>query len=368
MLKKIAYSLIPLFVIFFAAEMGLRFSDWPSVPKKFEHNEPFWTVDPNLEQKSVPHNEAISHKERLQKKLRDLQAKADSLKSAATATPKEVSDVDKQISKTLTEIEETRTHFLVSTNEHGLRTSVKIEDLSDQFKIMTLGCSTTYGWGVNDAESYPARLQHYINEANIDNTLVINGGQPGYTSFQGLWLWEETLKLYKPDVVLIGFVVQDARQVAYTDKSQAILQRDNRFLKDNFLYRSKVYLAMRNFIGSIQIQAKEDGQVYRVPPADYVDNLREFVAKIKEMGSTPVLFGYPLEVSGYTAEHRKILRAAADELDILHFDPQPDMEEASKKQRLYFIYDQGHANASGNDVIAQWFFSFLQEKNLLGGG
>ena len=46
----------------------------------------------------------------------------------------------------------------------------------------------------------------------------------GYTSFQGSWLWG-TLKAREPDVVLIGYVVQDAR-AAYTDKSQAILQKD----------------------------------------------------------------------------------------------------------------------------------------------
>ena len=324
MLKKIVYSLIPLFVVFFSAEIGLRVSGWPKVTKSFEHNDPYWIVDPNLKEKPVSHKE---------------EGKS----------------------------------FLVSTNSHGLRTSFEAENISDDFKIMTLGCSTTYGWGVTNAEAYPARLQHYIDEANLQKVKVINAGQPGYTSFQGLWLWEEKLKLYEPDVVLIGYVVQDARKAAYSDKSQAILQGDNRFLKDNFFYRSKVYLALRSFIGSIQVEAKERGEgdeggIYRVPPQDYVENLRELVEKIQDMGATPVLFGYPLERSGYTSEHRKILRAASEELNIPHFDPQPDMEEASRKKRLYFSNDRGHANASGNDVIAKWVFSFLQEKNLLGGG
>ena len=96
--------------------------------------------------------------------------------------------------------------------------------------------------GCSRSETYPARL-HYLTEAGYENVEVVNAGQPGYTSFQGDWLWDTLLTDYKPDVVLIGYIVQDARKAAYSDKSQAILQGDNRFLKDNFLYRSKGYLA-----------------------------------------------------------------------------------------------------------------------------
>ena len=97
----------------------------------------------------------------------------------------------------------------------------------------------------------------------------VNAGQPGYTSFQGDWLWDALLDDYKPDVVLVGYIVQDARKVAYSDKSQAILQGDNRFLKDNVLYRSKGYLALRYGMGKVQIQAKErssqdEGGAFRV--------------------------------------------------------------------------------------------------------
>ena len=168
---------------FGAVEAGLSMSGWPNADKTFDHNEPFWVVDPALTNKSFPHKEEA-------------------------------------------------TSFLVSTNEDGLRAASAVPDnKSSKHRIMTLGCSTTFGWGVADAETYPSRLQHYIDTAGVKNVEVINGGQPGYTSFQGSWLWGNTLKHYNPDVVLIGYVVQDARKAAYTDKSQAILQKDSRFFK-----------------------------------------------------------------------------------------------------------------------------------------
>lgn len=230
---------------------------------------------------------------------------------------------------------------------------------------MTLGCSTTFGWGVADQETYPARLEWYFHQDGLDIE-VINGGQPGYTSFQGRWLWKQVLKNYKPDLVLIGYVVQDARKTTFSDKSQAVLQKDSRFLRDNCLYRSKIYLALRSVLGKIQVTAnKSDGQnqgdAYRVSLEDYTENLRYLVKEIHKQKADAILFGYPLERSGYTAEHRKALQSVAEELKVGHFDPQKKMEFAADQEQLYFARDRGHPNAKGNDQVAQWVYSYLRE-------
>ena len=319
--RRFGFSFIPLFVLFGISEFVLRFTGWPEVTSAFEHNEPYWVVDPNLRNEKMPHKEENSH-------------------------------------------------FLVSTNSEGLRSKVDLDNEKNSFRIMTLGCSTTFGWGVSDEETYPSRLQHYLSQ-DAPKTEVINAGQPGYTSFQGLWLWDQILKDYSPDVVVIGYIVQDSRKAAYSDKSQAILQSDSRFLKDNFLYRSKIYLALRFALGKVQVKAKErssqdEGGAYRVPPQDFADNLRRLVSKIQSVSAEPILFGYPLERTGYTEQHRRILKAAAENLSILHFDPQSKMEQATRTQELYFPNDKGHANSAGNDLIAQWMFDFLRENQKTG--
>lgn len=321
MFKRLSFALLPALLLFGVAEIVLRAIGWPEVTTAFEHNEPFWVVDPDLNAYEMPHNEE-------------------------------------------------NTSFKVSTNSDGLRTSIEVTDPKKELRIMTLGCSTTFGWGVSDVETYPARLQTLLTEAGYSTVEVVNGGQPGYTSFQGTWLWDAILEDYKPDVVFIGYIVQDARKAAYSDKSQAILQGDNRFLKDNLLYRSKGYLAVRYGMGKVQVQAKErssqdTGGVYRVPPEDYVENLRALTQKIQKTGAKSVLFGYPLERTGYTEQHRLILKVAAQELQVGHFDPQVEMEQATTNARLYFSRDKGHANAAGNDQIAQWVFGHLKSNQYL---
>jgi len=322
MLRKLGFSLVPVIVIGAAAELGLRQSGWPKVTETFEHNSPFWVTDASLENKAFPHKE--------EKKVFRVSSNADGLRSVGAVRPKDESSL----------------------------------------RVMALGCSTTFGWGVDDANSYPAQLQTLLDDAGVENVEVINAGQPGYTSFQGRWLWDESLQHYEPDVVLIGYVVQDARKAAYSDKSQAILQNDHRFMKDHFLYKSRAYLALRSMLGAVQIEAKErpqngKGGIFRVPPEDYVDNLRVLVSNVQAIGATPVLFGFPLEREGYTETHRKILLAAARELDVPHLDLQGPMEDASRKAQLYFSNDRGHANAAGNKQIATWVFDFLVEQSLL---
>ena len=321
--RKLAFSLLPVCLIGGAVELGLESTGWPQITEAFEHISPLWVTDPNLD------GRAFSHKE--VKRL-----------------------------------------FRVSSNSDGLRavgqSRAKEEGVH---RILAMGCSTTFGWGVKDADAYPAQLQARFLANGRSNVEVINGGQPGYTSFQGRWLWGESLQYYDADVVLIGFVVQDARKAAYTDKSQAFLQQDHRFLKDNVLYKSRTYLALRSILGGIQVVAKERpqngvGGIFRVPPEDYVDNIRSLVASVQEQGGVPVLFGFPLERGGYTDDHRKILRAAATELEIPHFDPQRRMEKESRDSLLYFAKDRGHANVAGNDRIAGWVYDFLVEQELAG--
>jgi len=321
--RRLIFSLVPVVALFSLAEVGLRMSGYPpEATAPFEHNEPFWIVDADQRLEATAHKElGIS--------------------------------------------------FPVSTNHDGLRAPlVELDNPADDWRIMTMGCSTTFGWGVADDESYPAQLDTLIADSGQDGVQVINGGQPGYTSFQGRWLWDSVLADYKPDVVLIGFIVQDARKAAYSDKSQAVLQGDARFLKDNILYKLRTYLWLFERLGSVQIEAKErgqgdDGGTFRVPLKEYGENLQALISAVQASGGTPVLFGYPLERTGYTKQHRYYIQATAEHAGVPFFDPQPQMESASNGSELYFPRDRGHANAAGNRLIAKWVFEFLRDNALL---
>lgn len=324
--RKLLFSLLSVALFLGGAEFVLRGLGWPKVEPgaQFAHSAIYWKTDPNLRDEPMLHRElGVS--------------------------------------------------FPVSSDENGLRAPVHpVQKPAGRFRVMTMGCSTTFGWGVKDDETYPAVLERLLHERGYSGVEVVNAGQPGYTSFQGRWLWENTLAQYQPDLVLLGFVVQDARTAAFSDLSQAILTREAAFLKSNVLYSWRLYLALKVLTGEVTVRTKEreagasDG-TWRVSEREYLDNLRALRAQIQAQGGQVMHFGFPLEVVGYTEQHRRLLRLEAEAANIPHFDPSDAVAQAARERTLYFPQDRGHPNADGTALIGQLVADFLVDNGLVEG-
>ncbi len=318
-LKRIVFASITVLLFFGGTEVLLRVLDLPAQDERptFEHNTVYWQTDPGLKDQPMTHKEL-------------------------------------------------RATFPVSTDANGFRPPFS-EDGPETFRIAAMGCSTTFGWGVADNETYPAQLQAILHERGFQNVHVINAGQPGYTSFQGLWLWEQGMDQMDIDLVLAGFVVQDAREVAYSDRSQAMMQGEADFLKQNVLYKWRMYQVLQTTLGAVQTRAKEHGSTRRVPEAEYLENLRALRAKVQSSGGEIAHFGYPLEVAGYTEAHRRLLRLEAQDKGIPHFDPSETIAARVRAgEPLYFApQDPGHANAAGNRAIAELVADWLISEQLI---
>ncbi|MDM8553410.1 hypothetical protein QUF75_01615 [Desulfococcaceae bacterium HSG7] len=92
----------------------------------------------------------------------------------------------------------------VTTNSLGLRSPEIFPEKKNEFRILSLGESTTFGIGVSDSETYSAKLQEILNKKNItsNKVTVINAGISAYSSFQSLkYLELKGIKL-KPDLIL----------------------------------------------------------------------------------------------------------------------------------------------------------------------
>ena len=64
--------------------------------------------------------------------------------------------------------------------------------------IWILGCSYTYGWSLNDEETFSYKLQAAMPDARISNY-----GKPGFSTLQNLLLFEQLLECDTPDVVVL---------------------------------------------------------------------------------------------------------------------------------------------------------------------
>ena len=323
--RRLAFALVAVALFFGATEISLRALGIPAIDEgaEFAHASVYWRHTAGLDQEPTFHREL-------------------------------------------------NVEFDVSTDQNGLRPPLHDVNKPDGVqRIMAMGCSTTFGWGVDDADTYPSQLEEILHEKGFTRVEVINGGQPGYTTFQGLWLWDEVLHEYEPDLVLLGFIVQDSRKAAYSDLSQALMQGEADFLKNNVLYKWSTYMALMEMTGNIRVRTKERSQdapsdgIFRIPEEHYLANLRELRSKIAANGGQAAHMGYPLEVVGYTETHRNLLRLEAEAAGIPHFDPSSDVAAEVTRRTLYFPQDRGHANADGNRLIAELVAGWLIEEGLV---
>ncbi|MBW2723374.1 MAG: hypothetical protein JRE71_03215 [Deltaproteobacteria bacterium] len=106
--------------------------------------------------------------------------------------------------------------FGIQHNAHGYRGPlVEVAKPPDTLRILCLGGSTTYGWGVDRPDqTYPAHLQQAL-AANLPgkfrNVEVINGGLPWGTSAELLTHYHFKYHYYQPDWVVIHSGLNDAQ-------------------------------------------------------------------------------------------------------------------------------------------------------------
>lgn len=93
----------------------------------------------------------------------------------------------------------------MTTNSDGFRDDeYDVENKGGKVRVVSLGDSFTWGWGVEDDEVY---MQ--VAESLLDGFEIINMGQNGYGTGQQLLLFNRYGKKYSPDLVTVGFVLND---------------------------------------------------------------------------------------------------------------------------------------------------------------
>ncbi len=87
----------------------------------------------------------------------------------------------------------------------------KAEGDSDGLRVVTLGDSYTFGWGVNDEQTYPAQLAERLREGlGFQDVQVLNAGVPGFNTMQEASYLASRWDELRPDLVVLGFVMNDA--------------------------------------------------------------------------------------------------------------------------------------------------------------
>jgi lysophospholipase L1-like esterase len=168
------------------------------------------------------------------------------------------------------------------------------------YRIVALGDSSTFGWGVEAEEAYPAVLERELRGRHpAARVEVVNLGVCGYSSFQGRILLEREGLRYEPDLVVISYGSNDwspvpepfdeahRRNAGWQGAVRAVLHRSRAY---------QIYAAFlaRAFSGREveRVRALSGGRAdlpLNVGPEKSEGNLVEMVRASREAGADPIL-------------------------------------------------------------------------------
>ena len=111
---------------------------------------------------------------------------------------------------------------LIRINDEGFRGPTFARDKPvGTYRVVVLGDSVTFGYGVAEDATYARQLERLLDEAGArgggNRAEVINAGVIGYTSWQGRLLYERTVGRFAPDLVVVLFGYNDHHSAVQSD-------------------------------------------------------------------------------------------------------------------------------------------------------
>lgn len=296
-----------------------------------------------------------------------------------------------------------RPNMVVSVNSHGLRGPER--DYVKQNgvrRILILGDSFTFGYGVSDDETYPAVLEQMLRE-NREGYEILNMGVNGYgTDQQYLTLIQEG-DCYAPDLVVLAlftgndffdvqsaalsysakpYFVDESLRVnnvpvplyAGNDRQQAYFQpagliRFSALYRLLFLSAAKNYsaasfLAMFGLCGRTEVLKSND----KINPVDVAVAIIRHIADDMEQRKCPFVvmkFGDFLELN--TSQVSSEFESKVQQIPGIHYLDLDDAFAARRLSKKTLTEGTGdyHWNNVGHRHVATILSEFLQQERLL---
>ncbi|MCL4786371.1 MAG: SGNH/GDSL hydrolase family protein [Verrucomicrobia bacterium] len=258
----------------------------------------------------------------------------------------------------------------VLINSHGTRgPEFPLEKPAGAFRILSLGDSRTFGWGLSDEETYSRRLEDLLQQRVGANRKVevINAGVNAWSYPQMLvYFREEGLRL-APDAVIVGEAnlwtqFSEQNSAEFVDKFLGRVRLKN-FLRRFALYHFFIEVQLQDFYQRhrtrfIPVDPQQD-QFFKEQQQEDPDRVfREAIQVLCQMarsnGVEPLVLFLPTVTDLDSTNESRVLRVkreVAERLGVPLLDLTPDLAGAGKE--LYLEADPVHLNARGNRIVAE---------------
>jgi lysophospholipase L1-like esterase len=258
----------------------------------------------------------------------------------------------------------------VSINTAGFRD--KERGAKTMPRVLTLGDSSVYGFGVGDSGVFTAQLETMFDAE------FINGAVPGYSSTQALnLLWGRGLAL-EPDLLIVATLWSDNNFDTFVDADQIATyaawrrsgtQSVEAVLEHSAIYRRLEYQLRQDEpgrVGWMELKRQAPSGKRRVPIADYAQNLAEFCTTMaaRDGGVVFVILPNRHDLGGGESNppwppYRSVMRSVASACGAPIVDL-PAVFRADGRSHLFL--DEMHPSPVGHKLMADTIARTLTDR------
>ena len=270
----------------------------------------------------------------------------------------------------------------VQINAHGMRgEEIPRQDLEP--RVLYLGDSSVFGWGVSRAEAFPWKVEQRLESEGLATT-TLNAATPGYSSAQSRFQLQRLGQVLSPDVVVIASLWSDMMRTGWRDREiferfgsaahAAALRRQELLSHSSFFVLLRARLLSLRAVPADQyilwdtaIGGGQGGNLSRATVANHRANLEGIADAAEALGARPVFLILPANrldehppefiLKPYQDNHREV--AAARGAPCLDIDTRWRRHDEDTLAGLFM--DRVHPSRSGHDDIAQALAPILAE-------
>jgi lysophospholipase L1-like esterase len=279
-----------------------------------------------------------------------------------------------------------------STNRHGLRgPEVSWQKPLDVKRLLVLGDSIAFGFGVREASTFARRLEGLLNQAQGQSRWeVINAGVSAYnTTIEVDYFFEEGIRFH-PDQVVLAFYwndIHDKSEVVVDDAGrlrersdpqplsawQAWLNSPQIYNLRNMLKRSRLFYTVVERLRYVKLWLQDESpfretqiaMLHGLPNTRVEQGWQEVERQLVRLNTYCRSHGIDLQVVVmpmaeqlkriYTKiQYQSVLKAICIKNDLQCLDLMPRFQSVYQDHTsLYISYDGDHPNEHGHRLIAE---------------
>jgi lysophospholipase L1-like esterase len=253
---------------------------------------------------------------------------------------------------------------IIEINDDGFRgPNVPINKSINEFRIIVLGDSVTFGLGVNYTDTYPYYLERKLNQLNNNKKYtILNFGVPSYNTLQEVRMFILKGKKYNPDLVILQYHPNDiddqnefSRLYKEIKGTKSLSKRD--LIKFNYEFDTWYHYTYLSNKSKEELWSRIE-----IPLRNLYEHTKQNNIKVVIFVGADLLWdSQSLEIK---KEYSKRLKALTEEYNWGFLYLSPEMF-VYPRDKLVVGKRDGHPNAQGHKLIGEKIYSYLIRNKLV---